>query len=320
MTLLRFSIAVWTVAHALRDADLSPLRAERRQHQERRQQQWRRGRERAESAHSARIESEAAAAQRRPRRPLLAGGCVAGADAEAAGGAAGGAALCAWAGLTVALAEGEGVQACRGCRDVQQHGAVHLDAWEGAFCPPGFRVAGAEAVFAVPNDMAGDELLNAVGGAALVAFRGGSSLSHKARVAQVAGAVALIVIDHGVRAEGGCSERFECGGWLGDRDYGADAGPGGEAAEGTEGAEGAEGGGVERWAVSADGSLGGGAAAGAAPLRHRLMGVRDDAAAWRGVRIPVVLLTRGQGERLQRLMADETATVEVDGVTHKYIP
>ena len=62
------------------------------------------------------------------------------------------------------------------------------------------------------------------------------------------------------------------------------------------------------------------AAAGAAPLRHRLMGVRDDAAAWRGVRIPVVLLTRGQGERLQRLMADETATVEVDGVTHKYIP
>jgi hypothetical protein len=130
---------------------------------------------------------------------------------------------------------------------------------------------------------------------------------------QAAGGVALLVLDGWPGGGGGgggggnaaaaaasevCSERFECGGWLGDRDYGDGDSDGASAAAAAAAKE------APRRAA-------------AARQRHRLMAARDDPAAWQGVRIPVLLLTRAQGERLLRLL--ETELVVIDGKEQRYV-
>lgn len=88
---------------------------------------------------------------------------------------------CLFKGLQVSIAEGAGLQFCKDCPNPDLEGA-YMDTWEAARHPPAYHVD-AELIWAVPND-ASSTLMNAVGGAAVLAKRGGVSFAIKAKHAQ----------------------------------------------------------------------------------------------------------------------------------------
>ena len=212
---------------------------------------------------------------------------------------------CAWAGLSVSLVHREGVQACRNCFEAHSgngdQGVILIDAWEGAFCPLNFHVDG-EAIFVVPNDAA-SKVLNPIGGSIAVALRGNNSFADKARIVQEAGAIGLLIIDYlgppkdktSSTKSSWCSESFECGGWLGSRDY-SDGESNDNEIGGIKGTSGSR----------------------SDQQKYKFMGASDDPELWRDIRIPVLFLTNRQGERLRSLM--EVETVTVDDRTHFYVP
>jgi hypothetical protein len=107
------------------------------------------------------------------------------------------------------LAHGEGSSFCLGCEDPYYEG-LFLETWEAAHGPKSFHVIG-ELALGVPND-GHVPLRNDVDGCIVFLQRGGVSFITKAKNAQAAGALALIVAD-----DGACGEEFDCGPRLGSR-------------------------------------------------------------------------------------------------------
>ena len=220
---------------------------------------------------------------------------------------------CPWAGLSVSLVDREGVQACRKCFEAHSgngdQGVILIDAWQGAFCPLNFHVDG-EAIFVVPNDAA-SKVLNPIGGSIAVALRGKNSFAEKAKIVQEAGALGLIIIDYlgpskDVTSSSSassafslksawCTELFECGGWLGSRDYGDDEDKSDDVSGHKQSGSKSE-----------------------YQKKFKYVGAGDDPALWRDIRIPVLFLTNRQGERLRSLM--DVNIVTIDGDSHMYVP
>lgn len=121
-------------------------------------------------------------------------------------------------GITASLTAGYGMVWCAHCRNPHAGGAF-APTFESAHNPRAYHVDG-ELVLAVPLD-ASTPLLDRVGGALVLAERGGGvSLAAKARHAQEAGALGLVVVD----AAGECGDELRCGGALGDKGGDDDAG------------------------------------------------------------------------------------------------
>jgi len=212
---------------------------------------------------------------------------------------------CPFTGLSVSLKKGEGLQACRNCFEAHSNngnqGVILIDSWEGAFCPSNFHIDG-EAVFPIPNDLSSNVILNPIDGAIAVCLRGTTSFSEKAKTAQSYGAIALIIIDYlGPQREVSstltrttwCSEKFECGSWLGSRDYNDN---------------------------ELDGSKNSHRQHDINQKFYKYMGEADDSKLWKDISIPVVFLTNRQGERLVSLMNVEK--IHIDGIStgQLYVP
>ena len=212
---------------------------------------------------------------------------------------------CPFNGLSVSLVQGEGLQACRECFEAHSgngnQGVILIDSWEGKYCPSNFHIDG-EAVFTIPNDLSSNEVLNSIGGAIAVSLRGTNSFSEKAKTAQRYGAIALIIIDYlgpqreiqdSTTSKSWCSENFECGGWLGSREYNNN-----EKEVNKESHR------------QHDRSQ----------KFYKYMGEADDSKLWKDIAIPVVFLTNRQGERLLSLMNVEK--IHIDGIStdQLYVP
>jgi PA domain len=116
------------------------------------------------------------------------------------------------------LGDGEGLSFCVdtiACEDPYYEGIL-LPTWNAHHGQRGYRVAG-EIALGVPND--GSSVARNHGhveGSILLLERGGVTFLTKARNAQAAGAIAVIVADQG----GQCGEEFACGGAVGTRSLG----------------------------------------------------------------------------------------------------
>lgn len=215
---------------------------------------------------------------------------------------------CPFNGLSVSLVQGEGLQACRECFEAHSgngnQGVILIDSWEGKYCPSNFHIDG-EAVFTIPNDLSSNEVLNSIGGAIAVSLRGTNSFSEKAKTAQRYGAIALIIIDYlgpqreiqdsttSKTSKSWCSENFECGGWLGSREYNDN---------------------------EIDVSKESHPQHNRSQKFYKYMGEADDSKLWKDIAIPVVFLTNRQGERLLSLMNVEK--IHIDGISTEqlYVP
>lgn len=165
-------------------------------------------------------------------------------------------------GLTASITFAYGMVFCSHCTDPHA-GGVYIQTFESTHNPANYHVDG-ELVLAVPND-ASTPLLDRVGGAIVLAERGGVSIVTKARHAQEGGATALVVID----SLGHCNEDFECDAALGSK------------------------------------------------ASDHFFGLLDRSDAWSDIFIPVVVVTKAEGERLKREM--RTSDVHIDGMgTHVY--
>lgn len=212
---------------------------------------------------------------------------------------------CPFNGLSVSLVQGECLQACRECFEAHSgngnQGVILIDSWEGKYCPSNFHIDG-EAVFTIPNDLSSNEVLNSIGGAIAVSLRGTNSFSEKAKTAQRYGAIALIIIDYlgpqreiqdSTTSKSWCSENFECGGWLGSREYNDN---------------------------EIDVSKESHRQHDRSQKIYKYMGEADDSKLWKDISIPVVFLTNRQGERLLSLMNVEK--IHIDGISTEqlYVP
>jgi hypothetical protein len=174
-----------------------------------------------------------------------------------------------------------------------------------------FHVDG-EAIFVVPNDAA-SKVLNPLGGSIAVALRGNNSFAEKAKIVQEAGALGLLIIDYlgpskdvtssssssssaSSLKSAWCTELFECGGWLGSRDYGNDENDESDNVPGQK----------QSGSKSEN------------QKKFKYMGAGEDPALWRDIRIPVLFLTNRQGERLRSLM--DVNIVTIDGESHMHVP
>jgi len=215
---------------------------------------------------------------------------------------------CPFNGLSVSLVQGEGLQACRECFEAHSgngnQGVILIDSWEGKYCPSNFHIDG-EAVFTIPNDLSSNEVLNSIGGAIAVSLRGTNSFSEKAKTAQRYGAIALIIIDYlgpqreikdpNTKTRHWCTENFECGGWLGSREYNDNIIDDSKDSDSHHQHD-------------------------TSQKFYKYMGEADDEKLWKLISIPVVFLTNRQGERLLSLMNVEK--IHIDGISTEqlYVP
>ncbi len=132
-----------------------------------------------------------------------------------------------------------------------------------------------------------------------------------ARLSQ-AGAAALVVLD-----DGSCGEDFSCGGWLGSKASGADLAAKDDPVRPRRGRQEKE----ER--AAARGQPAYSASCASKPPASfpfsRPSPPFPSQGAWSGVRIPSVLVTESQGQRLLRLMKQDEVAIEGLG-TQKYTP
>lgn len=116
------------------------------------------------------------------------------------------------------LGDGEGLSFCvhtEHCSDPYYEGTL-LETWHSHWGPRGYRVAG-ELALGVPNDGSAVAKNHAhVDGSILLLERGGVTFLTKAKNAQAAGALAVVIADH----QGQCGEDFSCGGAVGTRSQG----------------------------------------------------------------------------------------------------